>query len=221
MDGGIVEWLRAATLCRHLLYVNLRHQQPILKAMLHQQRTIFANQLMRAEYQIGTGFALTGTGIDIATQQFGRLHGYQLAAILALANHIVTGGQVADDGCTGLCQCHRGRDRSPQVLTNLKAQHQLRQFHTGKYQSTKGDSLSTEGHDAVVFGGRGKLPLFLKLAVIGQCGFRYHTQNFSLLYNHSAIIQLIPDSHGHSHGSHNLQITGGFQDRGHRLFCTP
>ena len=217
------EHLGPAALIGQSLHVKLRDQQPAVEPVLRQQRAVFRDHLMGAEHHVGSGLALAGAGVHVAAQQLGGLHGYQLAAVAVLSDEVVAGRQIADDSSPRLGQPDGGRVRRPQVLANLKAQHQVRDLPAGEQDlRCKGDGLlSAQCYRARHLGCRGELALLVKFPVVGDMGLGHHAQNLSLLDNSGAIIQLLVHAHRQAHRRHHLQIPGGLQHRGQRLLSTP
>ena len=219
----IAEGLGPAALIAELLHVDFGEKQSVFKALFSQQRSVFRDQLVGAEHHVGGGLALSGAGIEIAAQQLCRLRCHQLAAIAVLTQDLVAGREVADHRGAGPGHGRGRRLRRPQVLADLKTQHQLRQILTGKnLPGAEGHRLlAAEGNVVILRRCGRKLPLFVKLPVIGQMGLGYDAQNGSLLYNHRAVIQFVVHPHRHSHGGDDFQIPGRLQHRGQGLFGTP
>ena len=214
--------LGAAALIAELLHIDLAEQKPSVKSPLRQKAAVFRNHLVGAKYHVGGGFPLAGTGINIAAQKLCRLHSHQLAAVGILADEIIAGGEVADDGGTRLGHAHRRGVRRPQILADLKAQHQAGHGLAGEHLLRgKGRLLSAQADPAALFGSGGELAFFVKLSVIWQVGLWNHAQNLSFLYNNSAVIQIVVDLHRHSHRCHHLQISGGRQHGGKGLLRAP
>ena len=75
-------------------HVNFRNVQAGGEALFHQQHPVFRDEVVSDEYQVGGGFPLASVGIDIGAHQAGGLAGDQSTAVVRLACHLVTGGQV-------------------------------------------------------------------------------------------------------------------------------
>ena len=219
----VAEGLGPAALVAKLLHVDFREKQSVFKPLFPQQRSVFRNELVRAEHHVGGGLALSGAGIEIPAQQFCRLGRHQLAAIAVLAQDLITGREVADHRGPGPGHGNGRRFRRPQVLADLKAQHQLRQILTRKnLPGAEGYRLlPAEGNVVILRRCRSKLPLFVKLPIIGQMGLGYNAQNRSFLYNDRTVIQFVVHSHRHAHGGYDLQVPGRLQYRGQSLFGPP
>ena len=217
-----VEHLGPAALIAQLLDVDLGGMDTALKAAVLEHGAVFRDHLVGAEHHVGGGLAVAGAGVDVAAQELCGLHAHQMAAVAVLADDVVAGGQVADDGSAGRRQIHGGGDRGPHVLADLKAQDQLRQGDAGKHQLVaEGHGLAAEGHGAVALRRGGELPLLVKLAVIGQVGLGDHAQNLSFLYNNRTVIQFVIFPHGHPHGCDDFQGPGSSQNSAQSLLGAP
>ena len=66
----------------------------------------------------------------------------------------------------------------------------------------------------------GEPPLLVKFPIIGQIRLGNQSQNLSILYNSSAIIQFVVPfiPYGQTQSCHDVQIPGGLQDRLQSLF---
>ncbi len=213
VSGTLPQGLGPPALAGQALNVDFRHQQTPLKAALRQQGPVFRDHLVGSKDQIRGGLPRPGAGVDIAAEELGALHGHQLAAVGVLAHHVVAGGEVADDGGPVLGHPDGGGVRGPEVLADLKAQHQARHvFAPEDLARPEGNELlAQQGQALRLRRGRGEPALFVKLAVIGQVGLGNHAQNFSFLYYNSAIIQFVMDPQGHSHRRHHFQVPRGLQ----------
>ena len=173
---------------------------------------------MAGEHQVRGGLALSGVGVHIAAHQPAGLARHQGPAVGRLAHRLIGGGQVQDNGGPRLGQGHGGGIGGPQVLADLHADDQLRQFLTGvKTVAVHAHILAAQlqhvVHAARSPGGR-EPALLVKFPVIGQVGLGHQAQNLSFLYNSGTIIQFVVPfvPHGQAHGGDHIQILGGVQD---------
>ena len=104
--------------------VKLGHDQAGGEALgFGQDGAVLADEVVPGKDQILGGLAHAGVGVQIAAGQPRRLPGDQLAAVGRLADELVRGRQVDEDGRAGLGQAGRRRRGHPQVLADLAAQH--------------------------------------------------------------------------------------------------
>ena len=214
IPGGLLEHLGAAALVGQLAHVDLRDPEAALKAVLREHGAVLGDHLVGAEDHVGRGFPFAGAGVEIAAEELGGLHGHKLAAVSVLADDIVGGGEVADDGGAGGGKGGRGGHGGPHILADLDAQHQVTDLGAAEHQLAEGCGLAAEGNGGVVLRGGGKLALLVKFAVVGEVHLGDHAQKLSLLYNRSAVIQFVVLFHGDTHGGDHLQGAGGLQNGG-------
>ena len=161
--------LGPAALISQPLDVDFRDQQAILKPLFTQKRAILRNQLVGAEYHVRGGLPLAAAGIDVAALELGRLHGHQLPAVGILSDDLVAGREIADDGGACLGHFQGGGTRCPQVLADLKTQHQVRNVFAAEYlHGGKRQVLPTQADADPFLRCRSKLAFFVKFTIIGQ-----------------------------------------------------
>ena len=168
------EGIAAAALAVQLLNVDLRfHHAGGMVPPLGQQRSVLAEQLVAGEHQIGGGFSVAAGAVEVGAGQPGRLVFHQIPAVAVLSYHLIGCRQIDDDRRPVQRLLYRRRVGGPQVLAELAAQHQFR--HIQAWENLVGHeqhrfAAQVQG-DAQVLRGRGKPPLLIKFAVVGQMGF--------------------------------------------------
>ena len=167
--GGRPEAGVAGPLGFHPLAVQLRLGVTACKgSRFSQQGAVFRNEVVACEHHILGALAMPGGGIQVAAEQAGGLVGHQRPAVLRLADRLIAGGEVRNDGGPGQRVEGGRRERAPQVFAKLHAQHEAGHLAAAEEQrGAKGHLLAADREGLDLGGAGGELALFVELAVIG------------------------------------------------------
>ena len=203
----------ALALVGQALDVHFGGQQAGLEPALRQQGAVFGDHVMADEHQVGGGFAISSIGVHVSADQTAALVGDHVPAELILADGLVAGGQVQDDGSASGGQTAAGRHGHPQVFADLHADAQLRQLPAAEELiGAHGDGLVTEGDLCIHILAGDKPAGLVELAVVGDVALRHHTQNFPAREHHGAAVQFTAAADGHTDGGDQVQIAGLVED---------
>ena len=154
---------------------------------------------------LGT-FAVSRRGVQVAAQQPGGLVCHQCAAVFGLANGLIAGRKVCNNGGTGQCMEGGGRQGTPQIFADLYTQHKAGHLAAAEQQgSAKRHLLSADRYHFHLGAARGELPLFVKLAVVGQVGLGYKPQQLPAAKYSSAVVQLAVHQHRQAYQHNGVQ----------------
>ena len=157
---------------------------------------------------------MPGGSVQITAEQTGGLVLHQCPAVFRLANGLVAGRKVRDDGGPGEGVEGGGRQGAPQILADLDAQHEARHLPAAEEQRGAEGHLLAADRDGLHLGGAGgELALFVELAVVGQVGLGHKTQQLPAAEDGSAVVQLAPRQQRQPHQRHHVQLPAGVQDR--------
>ena len=184
-----------------------------------QNRTVFCDHAVAGEHQILGGFRLPGGHIDVAAEAAGRLLRNQLPPVFPLCNGLIAGREVQDHLCAAKAQGRTGRQRCPEILTELNAKADpVRRGKAAingnrnavcllppKAQLPPGHSII--GQPSQILAG-GKPAFFIELSIVGHIGFRYDTGDMAIGDHHGAVKKLTPDPQGRAHHRRQMQPSG-------------
>ena len=187
---------------------------------LCQNAAVLGNEVMPGKHHIGGAFAVPCRGVQVAAQQPGRLVCHQCAAVLRLAHGLVTGRKVCNDGCARQRVEGGGRQRAPQILTQLHAQHKAGHLAAAEQQRcAKGHLLPADSHRLHLGAAGGELPFFVKLAVVGQVGLGHDAQQLPPAQHGGAVVQLAVHQKRQAHQRHSIQRAALGQQQLQRIQC--
>ena len=170
---------------------------------------------MSAEYQVGGGLPLTGTGVDVAGGETGGLPRHQTAAARALTGGLVGGGQVQDDGGAVVGQRTGRRVGAPQILADLHAHDEVGHVLAGE-ELVGGEVHLLPGQHHVpariLLGGGGKTAALGELTVVGDEALGHHAQHLAPVDHRGAVVQLVVMAQGEAHSGENIQLRSFPQD---------
>ena len=148
-------------------------------------------------------------GVQVAAQQPGRLVCHQCAAVLRLAHGLIAGRKVCNHGSARQRVEGRGRQRAPQILAQLHAQHKAGHLAAAEQQRrAKGHLLPADGHRLHLGAAGGELPLFVEFAVVGQVGLGHNAQQLPPAQHGSAVVQLAVHQQRQAHQHYGVQCAG-------------
>ena len=203
----------AGTLGLHALAVDLGLGNAARKgSCLGQQGAVFGDQVVPGEHHVLGALAVPGRGVQVAAQQAGRLVGHQCPAVLGLADGLVAGRKVGDDRGPGQRVEGGGRQRTPQVLAQLYAQHKTGHGPAAEQQrSAKGHLLAAHGDRFHLGAAGGKLALLVEFAVVGQVGLGHKAQQLPAAQHGGAVVQLAVYQQRQAHQHDGVQRPGAVQ----------
>ena len=203
-DGGIARG--AMPLVHEPLHVDLGDRQLSVgkRLVFREDGAVFRDQMVAGEDHILRGLRRGGAAVDIAAGQPRGRRADQHPAVVRLADHLVRGGQVGNDGRAAGREAGRRRARDPEVLAQLDAEGIVRQLRAGKKQiRAERHALAAERQviDVSAEHRRGrKLPLLVKFAVVRQVRLRHHTEEPARVDDRRAVIELAAETQRQTHG---------------------
>ena len=187
---------------------------------LCQQCSVLRNQIMPSEYQILGGFSFSGGSVNISAQKSCAGGFYQKFTVSVLGYRLIGCRQIGDHRSPCQCMGSGWRIRHPQVLADLTAKNQLRQFLTAKQKiRSKRDLISSQTEVRYPFLPGSKISALVKFRIRRNVFLRDHSQNTSTIYCGSHVIQTTVLFHGKSHKKQCFQPACLFCDRKQCLFC--
>ena len=208
--GAVLKAGVAGTLGFHALAVQLGLGVVARKGRsLGKDAAVLGDEVMPGKHHVGGAFAVPCRGVQVAAQQPGRLVCHQCAAVLGLAHGLIAGRKVCNDGRARQCVEGGGRQGAPQVLAQLYAQHKTGHLAAAEQQRrAKGHLLPADGHRLHLGAAGGELPLFVKLAVVGQVGLGHNTQQLPPAQHGSAVVQLAVHQQRQANQHYGVQCAG-------------
>ena len=219
--GAVLKAGVSGTLGLHALAVQLGLGMIARKGRsLRQNAAVLGDEVVPGKHHVGGAFAVPCRGIQVAAQQPGRLVCHQCAAVLRLAHGLIAGRKVCNDGCARQRVEGGGRQRAPQILAQLHAQHKAGHLTAAEQQRcAKGHLLPADGHRLHLGAAGGELPLFVKLAVVGQVGLGHDAQQLPPAQHGGAVVQLAVHQKRQAHQRHGVQRAGLRKQPFQRIQC--
>ena len=182
-----------------------------------QHHAILGNHRAPGIHQVGGRFAESAGGIHIPAEATPRLLGYQLAAVGLFADGLVAGRKVDDD--IGPRHRHRGagRNRHPQVFTNID-----RHGHPLGVEDelpVHGIGVFADVHQIFQLAFRRREPaLLLVFPVVREVHLRHHPDDFPRLDGHRRVEQLVRSAERQPYEGEDGQILRFVYQLEQRLF---
>ena len=192
--NGIIA-CRAVPFVHEPLHVDLGdRQRSVCKRLVFcQDRPVFRDQMVPREDHVLRRFRRRRAAVDIAAGQPRRRRADQRPAVLCLADHLVGGGEIQNDGRAARAEPRRRRAGNPQILAELHAEGVV--LHPGAAEQklrSKRHALAAERErirpSLQRFRG-GKLPQLIEFAVIRQMRLRHHAEQPSCVDDCRAVIE--------------------------------
>ena len=211
----------AGTLGLHALAVQLGLGVVARKGRsLGKDAAVLGDEVMPGKDHVGGAFAVPRRGVQVAAQQPGRLVCHQCAAVLRLAHGLIAGRKVCNDGRARQRVEGGGRQGAPQILAQLHAQHKAGHLAAAEQQRrAKGHLLPADGHRLHLGAAGGELPLFVKLAVVGQIGLGHDAQQLPPAQHGGAVVQLAVHQQRQAHQRYGIQRAGLRKQPLQRIQC--
>ena len=188
---------------------------------LGQNAAVLGDQVVPGKHHVGGAFAVPCRGVQVAAQQPGGLVCHQCAAVLGLAHGLVAGRKVCNDGSARQRVEGGRRQRAPQVLAQLHAQHKAGHLAAAEQKrGAKGHLLPADGHRLHLRAAGGELPFFVKLAVVGQVGLGHDAQQLPAAQHGGAVVQFAVHQKRQAHQRHGIQRAGLRKQPFQRIQCT-
>ena len=213
----LTEGVHAAALVGDASEVKLGRNQTGGEALgLGQHGAILADEVMTGKDQILRGLAQTGIGVQVAAGQTCRLTGHQLTAVRRLADELVGGRQVDDNGRTRLCQLAGRRCGNPEVFADLAADDQTGHGAAAEQQiDSKGYLLTAQGdragHHASA---RGEVTRLVEFAVIGNVLLGHEAEQLAAAADRGAVIECVVCLNGQTDGNDHRRACRVLEDTG-------
>ncbi len=213
--------VHTAALAHQTRHVHIRQRKTrLIPRGLGQQRTVFRDEVVPGEHHILAGFALSCVGIEIGAYQSARLSRHQLAAVSGLAHDFVAGRQVDDYRRAGGGQTLRGRRRHPQVLANLRAQHEIGQTVARKQlRGAQQRALSAQRHLVAHLRRRDKVSCLVELRIIGHAALGHQAEQAPCAQDRRAVVQRRAMPYGKTYCQHTAQLPRSLQYRAQCTLC--
>ena len=191
-------------------------------AAFRQQRTVFADEIVRGKDHVGGGFAVAGVGIEIGAQEPRGLLRDELTAIFGLSGGLVAGGKIHNDGRAGQCVRRARRQRRPEILADLRRQHEFRHGAAAEQQLRAEQRLLPGEADAPDAGWRGgEVAALIEFAVVRNVGFRNEAEQPPAADDGRAVVELAVHIDRQADGGDQRQRLAGLQNGAERFFGGP
>ena len=156
---------------------------------------------------------MPGVGIEIRAQQPCRLLADECAAVVRLADGLVAGGEIGDDGRAREGVRRARRQRRPEILTDLDRERKGGHGRAAEQQlCAKRRGLTGKRHALRDAGRRGEVAALIKFTVIGNVRFGHKTQKLPAADDGGAVIELAGNGGGQPDERDKLQLTAGVQN---------
>ena len=185
-----------------------------------QQTSVFADQMMPAEYQIRRRLPLPGAGIDITARQPSGLDPDQIPSVRLLARDLITGRQIYNHSCPMQRMAHSGRLRRPYILADLRRRQKSRHISAGKENIGSKGHLKTLPVNKCIFLRRFcKITRLVKFTVIRNAGLGNQTQKPAVREACRHVIELSFHLQRNPHKEQPVHPFTGFDHCKKRFFC--
>ena len=209
---GALEGGHARALGHEEADVDLRDGAAVAEGLaLREQATILGHEVVPGEDEVLRGLARAGARVDVAAEQARALAGHEAAAVVRLADDGVGGAQVADQRGAGLRVRDRGRRGNPEVLADLRRDHELGELQAGEEQ------VGAHGHVLLVRDGDGdgvdgagdEVAPLVELVVGGDVGLGHKAEDHAARDGGGAVVELAARAHGHAHEQQRVEVCRG------------
>ena len=167
---------------------------------------------MPGEDHIGRGFAVSGVGVDVAAQQFGRLRLYETAPKLRFGYHLVARRKIEDNRRSVQRVGDARRLRDPQIFAQLDAEGEIRIVRAREQE------LDPERNVLAVNPYLGvptewiKMPQLVKFGVVRKVLLRYDPEDLPAFDHGGGVIEFIVKQYRQPYGRDYVVFTGRFRD---------
>ena len=208
LEAGVARPLRL-----HPLAVQLRLSPAALEGRrLGEEGAVLGDEVVAGEDHVLGALAVAGRSVQVAAEQAGGLVRHQRPAVLGLADRLIAGRKVRNDGGTGQRVEGGGGQSAPQVFADLHAQNEAGHLAAAEEQGrTERHLLPADCYRLYLSAARGELALFVELAVVGQVGLGDKAQQTPAAEDGGAVVQLATHQQRQAHEDHDIQLPAGVQ----------
>ena len=168
---------------------------------------------MPAEYKILRAFTGACACIHVPAQQPRGLAVDKLAAVGILADGLVAGGEIRDDGRAAKREGNARRLRSPEILADLRSENQLGHSAALEQQSKPERNALSEKLDIVLaLRGGGEMPLLVEFVVVREELLRHNAKYLPVLNYDGAVVKLPAEPQRTAHGNEHVKPCGVLRD---------
>ena len=184
-----------------------------------QQTAVFGDEVVRREDQVGRGFALARVGVNIGAERAGAARRDQHPAVGVLADQLVRGGEVGDDGRARGGMAQRRRRGHPQILADLDGEREGGDFVHGKELLCAEQHVkAAERHRDVLSEGGREMAALVEFAVVGDVAFRHEAEQPAVRDHGGAVVEAVAVDNGQADERQHMQAARGFDHAGKRRF---
>ena len=165
---------------------------------------------------------MAGVGIEIGAQEPRGLLRDKLTAVFGLSGGLVAGGKIHNDGRAGQCVRRARRQRRPEILADLRRQHEFRHGAAAEQQLRAEQRLLPGEADAPDAGWRGgEVAALIEFAVVRNVGFRNEAEQPPAADDGRAVVELAVHIDRQADGGDQRQRLAGLQNGAERFFGGP
>ncbi len=191
----------AATLCVKPTEIDVGYGAPVPERhTLGKHRAVFGYYVMPRKHYVGRRLAFARIGIDVCRMQSARRAANKQSAVIGFSNHLVGRGKIGYHRRARARKLDGRRNVRPHILAYLAPDSQKIIVRTFEKHIAHRRAAQFVDVFHPVESGR-EIPLFIKLAVIGQFGLGNKSEHRAVAYTDRAVVQPSAKSYGRAHYS--------------------